>query len=96
MQQNPRPTRAERHAHLAGGGGDGAQVDLCHMQGLFRDALPMLGRHQTQDAGAPAATVASGFAATVFFEDDRDVQARHRAGVLDQLPVGTQDEHLLQ
>ncbi len=36
------------------------------------------------------------FAPTVFFDDDRDVQAGHRANIRQKLAVGPQDEHFLQ
>ena len=54
VQQHAVPARAHHHVHLAGGAGDGVQVDQRRAQRLVHLLLPAVGRDPGLEAGAAA------------------------------------------
>ncbi len=91
MDQHARPAGAEQHGHLAGGGGDRAEIDLGLGQRLVNGAVPDLGVHHLIIEIAAADTEHAGFAPAIFLQDDRDVEADERADVAGGETVGADD-----
>ena len=96
VQQDAGPARPKDHIHRARRGGDGLQIDQRDAQRFARQALPVVALHQPGQAKAAAPAHAAAFAASVRLNDDRDVQAAHRADVRQAQTFGAQDLHLLQ
>ncbi len=96
VQQNARPTVAQRYVHHAGGGVAGLQINQRNAQGLAGGGLPVGGIQQQADLVAPAAAMAAGLAAAVFFNRDRNVKHGHRAHIAQNIALGAQDLDLLQ
>ena len=95
VQQDAGPSGAQGDVHDACRGGNGLEVDESDTQGFSRGGFPVVGVDEAGQRVTPAAAGVAAFATTVFLDDDRHVEAGHRAGVGDGVAFGAQNHHFL-
>ena len=81
MHQDAGPARAQQHRHLARGRRDRAHVDARLRQRLVDRAVPHRLVHHLVVEIAAADAEHAGFAATIFLQDDGDVEPHQRANI---------------
>ena len=91
VEQHPGPAGAEQDGELARGGIDCAQIDERLRQRLVDRAVPLRRFEQMIVHIAPAEAEHAGLAATILFDDDRDIEADERADVGGEEAVGADD-----
>ena len=93
VQEDAVPAGAQHHVHLAGGAGDGLQIDQGLAQRLLHLILPAVRRDPGLEAGAAAGAGRAVLPPAVLVDGDRDIDPRQGPHVADQPAVGAQNLH---
>ena len=96
MEQDAGPAGAKDDFHLAGGGGDGAELQDGSASGFTGEALGALGANEDLQSTASAATSGAAGGVLIVFGDDEDVEPAERLGVGGVGAIGADNEDATQ
>ena len=92
VQEDARPAGSEHHSHVAGRRRNRVKVDQGGAHGLAGNAPGPIILKQFNQVIAATATTAAGFAASVLFNDDLNIEAHQRSHIGGEGSVGSSDK----